>query len=189
LYWPIDPPRQSFPELLKWWQSENTHKRHLWPGLNTVAVKTSDRPSEIINQVKLVREIVPSSAGEVHWSMAGLTKSPEMTRRLKEGPYAHKALVPKSPWLKANPLLQPSLLLTDKKTNVFAKWLHKQPEQIYHWVFYARYGNEWETEVLDKAISSMEIPKVKNGKKLNAIAVQAIDRLGNESAYIAKPIE
>jgi hypothetical protein len=56
-------------------------------------------------------------------------------------------------------------------------------------VFYARYGNEWETEVLDKAISSMEIPKVKNGKKLNAIAVQAIDRLGNESAYIAKPIE
>src|SRR5690606_27532713 len=114
-----------------------THNRHLWPGLNTVAVKATDRPNEIVNQVKLVRDIVPASIGEIHWSMAGLTKSPEMTRRLKEGPYAQKALIPTSPWLNANPLLQPSLLLTDKNTSIFAKWLHKQPEQFNHWLFYA----------------------------------------------------
>lgn len=189
LYWAIDPPRQSFPELLKWWQSENTHNRHLWPGLNTVGVRSSDRPTEIINQVNLVRQIVPNSKGEIHWSIAGLIKSPEMTRRLKEGPYAHKALVPKSPWLKANPLLQPTLLLTDKKTSVFAKWLHKQPEQVKHWIFYAKYGDSWEFDILDKPITSLEIPMTKNGKKLSVIAVQAVDRLGNESAYIAKPIK
>jgi len=188
LYWAIDPPRQSFTALLKWWQSENTHNRHLWPGLNTVAVRTNDRPTEIVNQVRVTREILPQSVGAVHWSIAGLTKSPELLRRLKEGPYAQKALVPKSPWLKANPLLQPTLLLTDQKQSVFAKWLHKQPEQVVHWIFYVRYGQEWEIEILDAPITSFELPKVKYGKSLNAVAVQAVDRLGNESVYIAKPI-
>lgn len=188
LYWAIDPPRQSFTALLKWWQSENTHNRHLWPGLNTVAVRTNDRPTEIVNQVRVTREILPQSVGAVHWSIAGLTKSPELLRRLKEGPYAQKALVPKSPWLKANPLLQPTLLLTDQKQSIFAKWLHKQPEQVVHWIFYVRYGQEWEVEILDAPITSFELPKVKYGKSLNAVAVQAVDRLGNESVYIAKPI-
>jgi len=188
LYWPIDPPRQSFKSLLKWWQSENTHNRHLWPGLNTVEVRVADKPSEIVNQVLLTREIVPNSIGEVHWSIAGLTRNPEMTRRLKEGPYAHRALVPKSPWLKANVLLKPTLLLTNEKQHIFAKWLHKQPEQVVHWILYVRYGQEWQIEILDAPITSFELPKTKQGKALNAVAVQAVDRVGNESEYIAKPV-
>ncbi len=189
LYWPIDPPKQSFPALLKWWQSENTHNRHLWPGLNTVGVRATDRSAEIVNQVLLTREIVPNSAGAVHWSIAGLTKNPEMLRKLKEGPYTQKALVPKSPWLKANVLLQPTLLLTNEKQHVFAKWLHKQPEQVVHWILYARYGQAWQVEIFDAPITSYEIPKTKYGKQLNAVAVQAVDRLGNQSEYIAKPVE
>ncbi len=189
LYWPIQPQRQSFPALLRWWQSENTHHRHLWPGLNTVGINVADKSSEIINQVRLTREIIPNSTGEVHWSIAGLTKNPEMLKKLREGPYAYKALVPKSPWLKANILLKPSLLITDQKEHVFAKWLHKQPDQVFHWVLYARYGQEWQVDILNSSISSMEISKDRNGKKLNAIAVQAVDRLGNESEYIAKPIK
>ena len=35
LYWPIAQEKQSFPKLLGWWVGENTHKRHLWPGLYT----------------------------------------------------------------------------------------------------------------------------------------------------------
>src|SRR5690606_17790870 len=59
LYWPIAPERQSFTSLLKWWESENTHKRHLWPGLNTVAVKSTNRPQEIVNQINATRQLVP----------------------------------------------------------------------------------------------------------------------------------
>lgn len=34
LYWPSYKLNMSFPVLLGWWQEENTHQRHLWPGIN-----------------------------------------------------------------------------------------------------------------------------------------------------------
>lgn len=189
LYWPIEPPKQSFTALLKWWQSENRHNRHLWPGLNTVEVRVADRTREILNQVEATRAIVPNSPGEVHWSIAGLTKSPTMLNSLKEGPYKEKALIPKSLWLKANPLLQPTLLLTNEKNMVFAKWLHKQPDQVAHWLVYTRYGDVWTVDIVDPAITSLQLPRQKEGKTLYDVAVRAVDRLGNESEYIAKSVQ
>ncbi len=189
LYWPINPPQQSFTNLLKWWESENTHGRHLWPGLNTVAVKASHRPTEIINQIKETRAIVSKSPGVVHWSIAGLTKSPEMLSSLFNGPYKEKSLVPRSPWLSANPLLAPTLLITPEGGKVYAKWLHQQPEQVRQFIVYAKYGDNWEWEIVDNNISSKEFPTSKQGKTLKGIAVKAVDRLGNESDYEAKMIK
>ncbi|ERJ57841.1 glycoside hydrolase family 10 protein [Sphingobacterium paucimobilis] len=189
LYWPIEPQRQSFTALLKWWQSENRYNRHLWPGLNTVEVRAADKTKEIVNQVAASREIVPNSPGAVHWSIAGLTKNPAMLPALKNGPYKEKALIPKSPWLNANPLLRPTLLLTNQKNTVFAKWLQKQPDQVMHWVVYTRYGEVWTTDILDASVTSLELPKQKDGKTLYDVAVRAIDRLGNESEYIAKSVQ
>lgn len=189
LYWPINPPQQSFTNLLKWWESENTHGRHLWPGLNTVGVKASHRPTEIINQIKETRAIVNKSPGVVHWSIAGLTKSPEMLSSLFNGPYKEKSLVPRSPWLSANPLLAPTLLLTPEGGKVYAKWLHQQPEQVRQFIVYAKYDDNWEWEIVDNNISAKEFPASKQGKKLKGIAVKAVDRLGNESDYEAKMIK
>ena len=188
LYWPIKPERQSFPALLKWWQSENTMQRHLWPGLNTVEVRAADRPQEIVNQIDVTRAVLPKSVGAVHWSIAGIQKSPSMINALVEGPYQAKALVPTTPWLKANPLLTPTLLLTNEASSVFAKWLHQQPEQVRSWVLYAQYGDVWEYEILEPGQSERSFPKVKNGKSLQAIALKAVDRLSNESDYVAKKI-
>ncbi|WP_246032812.1 glycoside hydrolase family 10 protein [Sphingobacterium yanglingense] len=189
LYWPIEPQKQSFTALLKWWQSENRYNRHLWPGLNTVEVRAADKTKEIVNQVAASREIVPNSPGAVHWSIAGLTKNPAMLPALKNGPYKEKALIPKSPWLKANLLLRPTLLLTNQKNTVFAKWLQKQPDQVAHWIVYTRYGEVWTTDILDAGVTSLELPKQKDGKTLYDVAVRAVDRLGNESAYIAKSVQ
>lgn len=189
LYWPIDPPKQSFTALLKWWQSENKYNRHLWPGLNTVEVRAADKTKEIVNQVAASRDIVPNSPGTVHWSIAGLTKNPAMLPALKNGVYKEKALIPRSPWLNANPLLRPTLLLTNQKNTVFAKWLHKQPDQVAHWVMYTRYGDLWTTDIIDPTITSLELPRQKDGKTLYDVAVRAIDRLGNESEYIAKSVQ
>ncbi|WP_344673332.1 glycoside hydrolase family 10 protein [Sphingobacterium kyonggiense] len=188
LYWPINPPKQSFTALLKWWESENTHKRHLWPGLNTVAVSTSNRVQEIKNQIEVTREVIPNSTGAVHWSIAGLTKNPSMLKALHEGPYSQPALVPASPWLAHNPILKPTLLLTKQTSSVFAKWLHKQPEQVFKWVAYARYGNTWDVEIFDAPQTEFSFPKTKNGQKLNAIAIKPVDRLGNEGDYIAEEV-
>ena len=190
LYWAIDPPRQSFPALLRWWQSENKHNRHLWPGLNTVEVRTADRPTEIVRQVELARQILPNSQGVIHWSIAGLTKSPAMVQALVNGPYKEKALVPASPWLQTTPLITPTLLLTKEKSGgVFAKWLHRTPEEVYHWVVYAQYGDQWEYTIYDKDITSADFTPNKDGARLKAVAVQAIDRMGNASDYLAYDVK
>ncbi|MFZ4263181.1 glycoside hydrolase family 10 protein [Sphingobacterium sp. HJSM2_6] len=189
LYWPIDPPKQSFSALLKWWQSENKHQRHLWPGLNTVEVRAPNRTEEIKRQIEVTREITPKSVGAVHWSIAGLTKNPTLLKELREGLYRENALVPASPWLSSNPILQPTLMLSKQPSSIFAKWLHKQSEQVFKWVVYSKYGEHWNLEILDAAQTEMSLPKIKNGQKLSAVAVKAVDRLGNEGEYIGEEVE
>nr|WP_317167694.1 family 10 glycosylhydrolase [Chryseobacterium sp. Tr-659] len=188
LYWPIDSKGQSFEALLSWWQSENTMNRHLWPGLNTVEIKVSDRPTEIKNQIEISRNILKKDAGEIHWSIAGLTKNPNMLPTLKNGPYSEKALIPKSPWIKTIPLQTPSLFITDNGSFAQTSWSTKNIGEVFQWVLFTQYNGIWETEILTLDALSKDIPKFKDGKKLNAVAIKAIDRLGNESDYMAKKI-
>jgi len=189
LYWPIQPESQSFTALLRWWASENTHKRHLWPGLNTVSVKSPDRPREITQQIEITRQISPNSVGALHWSLAGLTSNSAMAQALKSGPYRNRALPPPSPWLRADSLSAPTLLLAPQTGSVSAKWLHKQPEKVFQWVAYAQYDRAWEYEILTAQQTGKSFPTVKNGKKLQALAIKAVDRLGNESDYTAERIK
>ncbi|MCD1117741.1 glycoside hydrolase family 10 protein [Chryseobacterium turcicum] len=190
LYWPIESKGQPFASLLNWWKSENTMNRHLWPGLNTVEVKVSDRPNEIKSQVELSRQILNAdAAGEVHWSIAGLTKNSNMLPTLKNGPYKEKALTPKSPWIKAIPLQKPDLFVKDNGSSIQTSWSTKNIGNVFQWVLFTQYNGVWETEILTLDQLTKEIPKFKDGKTLNAIAIKAIDRLGNESDYMAKKVK
>ncbi|MFY1045836.1 glycoside hydrolase family 10 protein [Chryseobacterium sp. GP-SGM7] len=189
LYWPIESKGQPFASLLSWWKSENTMNRHLWPGLNTVEIKTSDRPTEIKNQIELSRQILTNDAGEVHWSIAGLTKNSNMLSTLKNGPYKEKALTPRSPWIKAMPLEKPSLFTNDNGSSVQTSWSSKKIGSVFQWVLFTQYDGVWNTEILTLETLSKEIPKFKDGKTLNAVAIKGIDRLGNESDYMAKKIK
>lgn len=189
LYWPINSTGQSFPKLLEWWKSENTHNRHLWPGLNTVEVKSSDRNSEIVNQVKMAGDILQNNVGAIHWSIAGLSKNPTMLSYLKEGPYKNKALVPTMNWIKADRLAKPSLYINSKSTDVVMNWNdNKTNANVAKWILYTRYNNDWETTIVEATKTNQTISKFKNGKTLNAVALKAVDRLGNESDYSAEKI-
>lgn len=189
LYWPIDSKGQGFASLLNWWKSENTMNRHLWPGLNTVEVKSSDRATEIKNQVELSREILGNDAGEVHWSVSGLTKNANMLPALKNGPYKDKALIPKSPWIKTSSLKKPELFIKDDGFFIQANWSSKNIGNVFQWVLFTQYNGVWETEILTLDQLSRQIPKMKSEKELQAVAIVAIDRLGNESDYIAKKVK
>ncbi len=189
LYWPINSSGQSFPKLLDWWKTENTYNRHLWPGLNTVEVKTSDRPLEIVNQIALSRQILKDNTGDIHWSIAGLTKSWNMQNAIKTQVYQDKALVPTSPWLKTDrPLSQPKLTIKNNGNNVSASWKLNDNLKAFQWVLFTKYGDEWKTVILNSDIQSLEFPKTYNGKSINTVAVKAIDKLGNESDYKAEKI-
>lgn len=188
LYWPVDSPRQNFSSLLQWWESENKHQRHLWPGLNTVEIKAADKPGEIIRQIEITRQLVPNSAGVAHWSIAGLTQNPQMLSYLKTGPYREKALVPKSSWLQ--PLLteKPELSIHSDYNLVKATWSLKQKDEVISWLLFTKYGDTWEKEILEPDTISKEIQKQKNGQNLDLIVVQAVDRLGNETEYVVKKV-
>lgn len=189
LYWPIDSKGQSFEALLNWWKSENTMNRHLWPGLNTVEIKVSDRPTEIKNQIDISRQILKNDAGEIHWSIAGLTKNPNMLPVLKNGPYKDKALVPKTPWIKSVPLQTPTIFVADNGNAVKTSWSIKNIGQVFQWILFTQYNGAWETEILTLDTLSRDIPKNKDGRKLNAVAIKAVDRLGNESDYTARKVK
>lgn len=189
LYWPINSTGQSFPALLKWWQQENTFNRHLWPGLNTVEIKTSNRPTEIANQITETRQILLNSKGAIHWSIAGITKSPAMESTLKNVSYKEPALSPISSWLKHEVVAKPTLNITESGNTVSAIWSSNQPLLVSKWAVFKRYDNDWEMSFVDGKTRSEIITKQKNGKTLNAVAVKAIDRLSNESDYIAKKVK
>ena len=189
LYWPIESKGQSYPSLLNWWKGENTKNRHLWPGLNTVEIKVSDRPTEIVNQIEVNRSILKDDAGEIHYSMAGLTKNPRMLPTLKNGPYKQKALLPTTNWLKGDNLPKPTLNIDENGANYMASWKSGKSEKVFQWILFAKYGDNWETEILHSSVTTKSLPKSKGGKSLTAVAVKGVDRLANESEYDAKKVK
>lgn len=187
LYWKNDGP-QSFNSLLNWWESENTMKRHLWPGLNTIGLKdVTDRPAEILSQINRTRSVLKNNAGTIHYSVDGLSKNAAMYNAIKES-YKVKALIPKTPWIKTPKLEQPILFAENNGNTINVKWNSLDHQQVFQWILFVKYGETWETEILEKNMISQQIPSIKNGKKLTMIAVKSVDRLGNESDYQAKKL-
>ena len=187
LYWKNEGP-QSFTSLLKWWESENTEKRHLWPGLNTIGLKgVTDRPTEIVNQINSTRSLLKNGAGTIHYSVDGLSKSPPMLDAVKAS-YKTKALIPKTPWIKTTPLEKPILFVENSGNSFNVKWNSLDNQKVFQWILYVKYGETWETAILEKDLIFQNFPSTKSGKKLNTIAVKSVDRLGNESEYAAKKL-
>ncbi len=189
LYWPSNSQRQNFQDLLKWWQDENTMNRHLWPGLNTVEVKAANRSTEIVNQIKITADVLKkNSVGAIHYSVAGLTNNSEMIPALKNGPYKEKALIPHSPWMKADKLPKPTMKVQNDVQDILVSWNVDDVSNVFQWVVYTKYDNDWSYEIVNQNTYTSKVLKNKSGKSLNTIAIKAIDRLGNESDYAAKKI-
>ena len=103
LYWKLSAPAQSFEALLNWWIGENTHNRHIWPGLFTSKVGDREgapwQTQDVMNQVWVIRD-TPGASGEVHFSMKAIMQNRGgIADALKDGPYRNAALVPAAPWL------------------------------------------------------------------------------------------
>ena len=99
-------------------------------------------------------------------------------------------MIPSMTWIKSTPLEKPSLYINSKPSALTMNWNDSKPStNIYQWVVYSRYNNDWETTIVDGLITSETMPKLKNGKKLTAVAIKGVDRLGNESDYTAVKID
>ncbi|SNV37807.1 Uncharacterized protein conserved in bacteria [Chryseobacterium taklimakanense] len=184
LYWKEEGP-QRFSSLLKWWKQENYKNIHLWPGLNTVGIKgVADKSQEISDQISTTRNLLGNGAGVIHYSIDGLSKDWKMLSAVKNL-YREKALVPASPWIKTEPVLKPELTAKKNGTTVDIRWLSRKPQQVRNWILYSKYGSQWETQILNGEDYSLKLPLAKSGVHLTDLALKSVDRLGNESEYVA----
>lgn len=185
LYWPITRLSVSFPVLLAWWQEENTHQRHLWPGINIATDKNGvSNNQEVISEIMVARAMLPKSPGVIHWSMSSLTKNPSLTKEIKDGVYKRPALVPASHWLKSSLPKSPEVLIGNQGDSLLIQWSSKETD-IFKWVLYYQYDNKWEHLIFNKQENQTTLKMTDNKKQspktLKKIIVTAIDRAGNES--------
>lgn len=94
LYWSIEPSKQSFPVLLKWWRAQNPGLP-IWPGIATERIGSNRPAQEIVNQIELTRKGTAGTPGHIHWSMkALLSNQGGIADKLSSGPYVEKASLP-----------------------------------------------------------------------------------------------
>lgn len=188
LYWTIDSKKHGFEKLFDWWQSQNTKHRHLWPGLNTVGAYTKDKPTEIVAELKITKQKLKENAGAIHWSIAGISESPVMQKKLSEEYYTQPAISPAYPWIKIPQLQSVDFTVEKQADQLLMKWNNTQKEYIQSWVIYTKYNNQWTYQLIPKKRFSVLIPLQKNNHKLQAIGLKIIDRAGNETPVIIKQV-
>ena len=207
LYWPIDQRAQAFEPLLDYWLTENKMKRHVWPGLFTSRIDSSEKSwpvEEILRKISLIRTKTMAQ-GHVHFSMIALTENRKgISEQLKTALYKTQALVPSAPWLNATPPALPSLKVeTDavsRITTINITSFDKNPGghawQLAAWV---RVSGVWRF-VTDAAGMSLtgraDVVSVRfqfafneADQKPEKVIAFAVDRFGNESARAVWPGE
>jgi len=184
LYWAIEPKEQSFPALLTWWDDQNPKRRHIWPGMSTAKAATKWKPDEIPNQIRLARKQAVSS-GHIHWNLKSLLRNPELQTTLAHGLYAEAALIPASKWLDSVAPGKPTLEATPDATgSVKLTWTHAGDEPVWLWLLQTRHGKQWTTEILPAHVRTHTLA----GGLPDAIALSAVDRVGNASLAAARSL-
>ena len=176
LYWPINPPDQSFTALIRWWSEKNVKHRHLWLGINTGKVGgTNWVAEEILNQIKVSRS-TPTANGHVHWSMKSVMREGGGLAVGLTDLYDEPALIPASPWLNNVVPLKPVVSVKKQSGGKLQVHWSAVKEKPSWWVFQKRDKNGWKTEIVPADQSSFAI-----GKSVDAVAVSAVSRYGVQS--------
>jgi uncharacterized lipoprotein YddW (UPF0748 family) len=186
LYWHTSRRDQDYSALLKWWVSQNSHERNIWPGNFTSRVGTT-RPelwdaTEIVKQIELTRA-VPGATGNVHFSAKAFMQDKDsLNEKLEAGPYAEPALVPASTWLDAIPPLKPHVTLRRDSTfrGSVLELSPRGKEPVWLWTVRSHSGNGWKTAILPGWERRYVLTRL--GAEIpDRILVTAVDRSGNES--------
>jgi uncharacterized lipoprotein YddW (UPF0748 family) len=183
LYWPIGKVQQSFPVLLGWWETQNTHARHLWPGTSIGRARGENGATEIVNQIMITRGMLPEGPGICMFSMKVLMREESpLATALLEGPYRHRALIPASTWLDQEPPEPPQIGFGRVKGKPAVE-IERMSDDTFLLVVYEKRGKRWSHTILPR---DTRWHALEDGT--TAVAVTAVDRCRNESAREARPV-
>jgi uncharacterized lipoprotein YddW (UPF0748 family) len=183
LYWKIDRKEREFPLLLKYWESKNAKKRHIWAGLGTYKInepKENFSAQEIVDQIKLTRTI-EETAGNIQFSLKSLRNDfGGIQKALREKSYERAALIPRSPWIKTGKILAPKVAVTRDAQFVRATWTEQGKQKAFWFIVYAKDKNGWNYTILPATEKSIRLSA---DRKVEKVIVTSVDRLGNESVF------
>lgn len=186
LYWRIDDTPHSYTTLVKWWATQNTKRRHLWPGIASSRIKGDGEDArrgagESIRQIEQAAEFAENGlgSGHIHWSWSAIGGNRDGLReKLAAGPYAEAALVPETPWLGGQraELAAPKLSAEPAGNGIKVSWPASPGARW--WVVQIRdAAKTWRTErVLPGGATDVTLDSAPS-----AIAVRAVDQLGKLS--------
>lgn len=191
LYWPVDSKGQPFAPLLKWWVSQNTKHRHVWPGIYTSRVDTKEGKPwsavEIARQIDTVRR-TPGAGGVMQFSAVALVEKRVGLLDVLRRAYATPAIVPASPWLDAASPAAPgvSAMLAPNATALNLSLASASAAKPFRYVFGCEYApGSWRCVMVSGDAATTSIPATQvGGAALRRVVVSAVDRLGNESARV-----
>ncbi len=187
LYWPVAQAPQAFDVLLDYWLAQNTHGRHVWPGLYTSRIDNSSKafpPEEIVKQIGVTRSRA-GGHGHLHFSVAALMENRKgVSDQLKAQAYQYAALVPATPWLGAAAPLAPAVTARRDGAGLALKLAPGAGKAVAQFAVWSRYGNEWRFAVAPGTRTELRLPDDGPAGAASAVVVSAVDRLGNESVRV-----
>jgi uncharacterized lipoprotein YddW (UPF0748 family) len=189
LYWAIAQKPQAYDVLLDYWVGQNRKSRHIWPGLYTsrIGAPTKDfPPQEIVQQIGVTRTR-PGATGHVHFSMAALMENRKgISDQLKASHYAAPALVPATPWLGSETPGAPAASARRERGAVSLTLAPGKGNAQY--AIWSRFGKEWRFAVAPSSQTEWRIQDDPTLGAASAVFVNAVDRLGNQSAPVPVPV-
>ncbi len=190
LYWPSAAPSQPFSPLLSWWVAQNTHHRHVWPGLNASRIESGNarswKSAEILGQIDLTRAQNGATGNILYSTTALMLDRDSIDERLTTSAYFHPALVPASPWLGRRPPRTPRIRVRDDGVGTGAE-VSLAPatgERRSVWTLRARFGDGWSQEIVpasERTHTIIGLPGVGGGIAPDMVVVSVIGRTGMES--------
>ena len=194
LYWQIDPPAQAFKVLHQYWLNQNPKARHIWPGLYTSRIDSTEKSwsaEEILNQVSATRE--QPNTGHIHFSMAALMQNrKELTQRLQTEKYQSTALVPESPWLARKKIAAPEIDLSTL-SNIAQTANDRRFVEVKNsagangrlLAIWKRFDRQWVFSVQTITQSKISLADDAQWGNVKQVVISIIDRTGQESKRIS----
>lgn len=184
IYYQMNQVSQPFPIMLNWWNEQNLHQRHIWPGLYTSRLWTADRlwPAEEIKGQIYTARAFPGVTGATHFSMKTfMGNDKNINRILAAGAYANPALIPASPWLNNEPLPMPEITVNDYGDFWRASFTIDNNDPIQWWVIRSQMNGRWDTSLIPGHHRNISYHGGASMIRPETIYLTAVSRTGIES--------